>query len=150
MSVTFTSTASTTQKSENEHVEKASLGEIVWKGVPEKLSQCGVNITDAFDRFDGNAEFFKTLAIRYLKDEHYIDLVSALDVEDFDTGYKAAHALKGVAGNLSFERLYKAVSAISEALFEGEYQAAEKLMPELQGAQSQIKDALVSWEAGEI
>lgn len=118
--------------------------------IADKLAEYGIDYADALDRFDGNATFYKKLALKYLRNPTYADLMAAMEVEDFDTGFKAAHTLKGVAGNLSLARLYRAASAVTEALREGESQAAEKLMPEVERTHNLAMRGLEAWEAGNL
>ncbi len=115
-----------------------------------ELSKYGIDYEDALDRVGGSADFYEKLAMKYLDDSHYVDLVAAMEVKDFDAGYQAAHALKGVSGNLSFADLYKASAAVSEALYQGEYQAAEKLMPEVKATHEKVLEGLERWSNGEF
>ena len=56
--------------------------------------------------------------------------------------FAAAHTLKGVSGNLSFNRLYGRVAAVVEPLRCGDLEAARKLLPELSGAFEEIRAVL--------
>lgn len=115
-----------------------------------ELSKYGIDYADAIDRFDGDGDFYKTLALKYLENDQFVNLVAAMEVKDFNEGYEAAHTLKGVSGNLSFAELYKASAAVSEALNQGEYQAAESLMPEVKSAHEKVIQGLVAWQDGEL
>lgn len=115
-----------------------------------ELSAYGIDYADALDRVGGSVDFYKKLAFKYLDDSHYADLVAAMEVQDFDEGYKAAHALKGVSGNLSLANLYKASAKVSEALYQGEYQAAEAMMPEVTAAHEKAVEGLTAWQNGTL
>ena len=52
----------------------------------------------------------------YKADPSYGQLTAAVKVEDWQSAFRAAHALKGVALNLGFERLQAAASTLAEAL----------------------------------
>lgn len=108
----------------------------------EQLAPYGIDYTDAMDRFDGNADLYKKLALKYANDEHYAGLVAAMEVKDYDEGYKQAHGLKGVAGNLSFRDLYNEAAIISDALKEGEMYGAEQHMGALGEAQKKAIEGL--------
>ncbi len=112
------------------------------------LEKYGIDYADAMERVGDSAEFYKKIAMKYLNDTNYDKLVSAMDVKDFDAGYKAAHSLKGVSGNLSMPALYKASAAVSDALFDGEYQAAEHMMPEVKAAHEKVIEGLQAWQDG--
>lgn len=116
----------------------------------EKLSSYGIDYTEALDRMDGDGDFYKTLAMKYLTNDNYVSLVAAMEVKDFDEAYKAAHALKGISGNLSFKELFTSSAEISNALFQGEYQAAEKLLPTVTKDNEKVLEGLEKWQNGEI
>lgn len=115
-----------------------------------KLASYGIDYEDAMDRMDNDGDLYKTLALKYLDNAKYADLVAALEVKDFDEAYKAAHSIKGVAGNLSFARLFDVSSAMSEALFQGEYQAAEGMLGDLKAANEKVIEGLVAWSDGTL
>ncbi|MCI9627825.1 MAG: Hpt domain-containing protein [Eggerthellaceae bacterium] len=115
-----------------------------------KLAPYGIDYLDAMDRMDNDRDLYKMLALKYLDNSKYTDLVAALEVEDFDEAYKAAHSLKGVAGNLSFSKLFDVAASMSEALFQGEYQAAEKMLPDLSDANDKVIEGLNAWKDGSL
>ena len=115
-----------------------------------ELAAYGIDYPDAMDRMGDNADLYKRLAFKYLDDSNFVDLVAAMDVKDFDAAYKAAHSLKGVAGNLSFAELYKIATTESDALHQGESQAAEKLLPDLKAAHEKVLTGLEKWQNGEL
>ena len=115
-----------------------------------ELAPYGIDYDEAMERMGGSVDFFKQLAMKYLNDTRFVDLVAAMDVKDLDAAYEAAHALKGVSGNLSMTRLFKASAAVSDALYQGEYQAAEKLMPEVKAAHEKAVEGLEKWQNGEL
>lgn len=115
-----------------------------------QLAPYGIDYEDAMERMGGSEDFYKQLAMKYLNDSNFVDLVAAMEMKDFDAGYKAAHALKGVSGNLSFPDLFKASAAVSDALFQGEYQAAEEMMPVVKKAHETVLEGLTKWSDGEI
>lgn len=114
------------------------------------LSSYGIDYDDAMDRFGGNAELFFCLARKYLDGDNYARLVSAMEMHDFDEAYRQAHSLKGVAGNLSFTKLYNIAAEIASNLREGEYVAAESYLPDAEAAHERIVEALGKLEAGTI
>lgn len=116
----------------------------------EKLSKYGIDYEDALDRVDGDEDFYKTLAMKYLTNENYVSLVAAMEVKDYDEAYKAAHALKGISGNLSFNDLFKVASEMSAALYQGEYQAAEKMLPQVTKYHKEVLEGLEKWSNGEL
>lgn len=115
-----------------------------------KLSAYGIDLTDAMERMDDDEALYKRLAFKYLNNTNYVDLVAAMEAQDYDAAYTAAHTLKGVSGNLSLAALYKVASAVSDALKQGEYQAAEQMMPDLETAHEKAVEGLVAWQDGTL
>ncbi len=111
-------------------------------GLSDRLASYGIDYADAMDRFDGNADLYKKLALKYENDGHYAGLVAAMEAEDYDQGYEQAHGLKGVAGNLSFRTLYDEAAVISDALKSGEMYGALQHMPQLAAAQENVMKGL--------
>ncbi len=114
------------------------------------LAAYGIDTVDAMDRMDDDASLYERLALKYLSNTNYFDLVAAMEVKDYDSAYNAAHTLKGVAGNLSFAKLYQVASTICEALRQGEYQAAETMMPDVKAAHEKVIEGLEKWQNGEL
>jgi HPt (histidine-containing phosphotransfer) domain-containing protein len=115
-----------------------------------KLAEYGIDLEDAMARMDDNIDLYKSLALRYLSNESYIDFVAAMDVKDYDSAYKAIHTLKGVAGNLSFVDLYKTASIISEQLKQGEAQDVPQMIPLLEENHNKVMDGLIKWQDGDL
>ncbi|WP_242369402.1 Hpt domain-containing protein [Adlercreutzia muris] len=116
----------------------------------DKLAPFGIDYVDAMDRFGDNGELYERLALKYLDDGHLVALKAAMEVRDFSEGYGQAHALKGVAGNLSFKDLFECAALVSDALYAGEYEAAEKHLPEVERAHKLVIEGLESWKDGRL
>lgn len=116
----------------------------------DKLAPFGIDYVDAMDRFGDNAELYERLALKYLNDDHLVALKAAMEAKDFETGYAQAHALKGVAGNLSFKDLYQCATLVSDALYAGEYEAAEKHLPAVEKAHVLVVQGLEDWQNGKL
>lgn len=68
----------------------------------------------------------------FLKDPNYEKLVITMQDKDYEEAFKAAHTLKGVAANLSFERLYEVACEVTEGLRDGtDIETAIEMMPKL-------------------
>lgn len=111
----------------------------------DKLRPFGIDYVDAMDRFGDNAELYERLALKYLDDGHLVALQAAMEAKDYSEGYSQAHALKGVAGNLSFKDLYECAALVSDALYAGEYEAAAKHLPEVERA---MRSSSKVWKTG--
>ena len=81
-----------------------------------KLAQYGIDYAEAMERFGGNEALFVRLASKYANDPHFDRLETAMASGDTAAAEREAHSLKGVAGNLSFVRLYDLAARITDAL----------------------------------
>ncbi len=91
----------------------------------------GIDYHGGIDRFGGNVALFEKFIFRYLDDTHYDQLVEALDAGDPEEGFRVAHTLKGVVGNLSFTSYFSALAPLTEALRAGDVGAARTYMSEV-------------------
>lgn len=86
--------------------------------VREFYETIGGDFDDAMGRiFD--EELLQQLDRMFLSDTSFPDLTAAFDGQDWQAAFNAAHTLKGVAANLSFTRLQKSASDLTEALRKG-------------------------------
>ena len=116
----------------------------------DKLAPFGIDYVDAMDRFGDNAELYERLALKYLSDEHLVALQAAMEAKDYSEGYSQAHALKGVAGNLSFKDLFECAALVSDALYAGEYEAATTHMPEVEKAHKLVIEGREAGTNGQL
>ena len=57
--------------------------------------------------------------LKFLNEESYAQLTAALAAKDGEAAFRAAHTLKGVCLNLSFDKLCASVEPLCEALRHG-------------------------------
>ncbi len=82
-----------------------------------RLRDSGADTGAALERFVDDEELYYSCLISFFNDKNYGMLKEALAAED----YNAAHTLKGVAGNLGLNPLYKVLCALVESLRAQEY-----------------------------
>ena len=69
----------------------------------------------------------------FLQDSSYQELKDAMDGQDYDAAFAAAHKLKGICQNMYFDRMQHIVSDITEGLRGGaDILSAVSLMPQLE------------------
>lgn len=85
----------------------------------EALRSFGANVEEGMQRCMNNEGFYLRLVPMAVKDEGFEKLRTALGNGDLRAAFEAAHALKGVLGNLSLSPLYEKVSGITELLRAG-------------------------------
>lgn len=111
-------------------------------------SQMGGNYEEVKRRLNKDDRIARFLKL-FLKDDNYQLLHSAIDAQDWETAFRAAHSLKGISMNLSITSLIHSSSAITEALrgntpredlaallaaVDQDYQAAEAAILALDGS----------------
>lgn len=87
----------------------------------EQLADYGVNIPLTLERFVGNEELYRTCLMMLLDDKNLEIIGQSLKEKDYEEAFNAAHALKGVVGNLGLTPLFNATSVLVEALRGKEY-----------------------------
>lgn len=108
------------------------------------LEEAGINYADALERFGGNEALYARLAVKYANDPHFAALEEALTADDTERAFSEAHALKGVAGNLSFAALYNTATKACEDLRAGDLEAGRAHLPALRAEHEAVLGALGS------
>lgn len=108
------------------------------------LEEAGIDYADALERFGGNEALYARLAAKYAGDPHFAALEEALVAGDTERAFSEAHALKGVAGNLSFATLYNTASKACEDLRAQQLEAGRAHLPALRAAHEAVLGALSS------
>ena len=68
--------------------------------------------------------------LKFLDDKSCENLVEAVGRKDAETAFRAAHTIKGICQNLSFDRLYESSHAVAECLRSGAWDEAAVAMTE--------------------
>ena len=111
----------------------------------------GLDQVAALARLNGNASLFRQLLKRFYEDQGDVlsRLRQALENKDLDTARRAAHTLKGLAGNLGASALQSAAQALEEALAQADVATSraqlailDELVPELLRAIAQTMSAV--------
>ncbi|NLW70282.1 MAG: Hpt domain-containing protein [Eubacteriaceae bacterium] len=76
------------------------------------LTCCRTDVDGALRRFSGNEELYMTCLNAFLSDPTMAQLNAAISSSSWDDAFTAAHALKGLAGNMGFVPLYHATGEL--------------------------------------
>ena len=76
------------------------------------LAALNVDIETALRRFMGNDEMYRKFLLKFANDNNVEILGTYIDKRDWAAALSTAHSLKGVTGNLGFDTLYAAFTAI--------------------------------------
>ena len=82
----------------------------------EKLQQFGADTKDGLGRCFGNEALYLRLVATVPTEGNFEKLRTSMANNDLDGGFEAAHALKGVLGNLSLTPICEPVTRITELL----------------------------------
>ena len=102
----------------------------------DELAAYGVDVESGLARCMGNEAFYLRMVERIRNEEKFDALAAAIDAGDLEAAFKAAHALKGVLGNLSLTPLYDPVCEIVEPLRRGEQMDYAPLMAKIEAARA--------------
>ncbi len=80
------------------------------------LKKFGANTDEGLGRCMKNEMLYLRLVGMVVNDQNYGKLSAAIESGDLKAGFEAAHALKGVLGNLSLTPIYEPVSKLTEML----------------------------------
>ena len=84
----------------------------------------------------------RKFVLKYPGDPSFNLLKDSLAAEDWETAFRAAHTLKGVAQNLGMEHLYQVSSALCEALRGPKPLTDPALWPPVEEANAQVLAAI--------
>ena len=82
----------------------------------DSLRRLGADTEQGLGRCMNNEAFYLRLVNMALDDASFEKLSAAVERGDMDAAFEAAHALKGVLGNLALTPLYEASSELTELL----------------------------------
>lgn len=108
--------------------------------IREDFIEAGIDYDSAMNLFMGKQEIFERFLVKFKNDESYKQIKSAIEAGDCEAAFKAAHTLKGVAGNLSFKDLAKVASDITEEFRAGNFEGGLQYIDELDVQYKRIMD----------
>ena len=86
----------------------------------DELRRYGANTAEGLARCMNNESFYLRIVGMSLDDPNFEKLAAAVGKNDKKEAFEAAHALKGVLGNVALTPLYEPVSEMTELLRKGE------------------------------
>lgn len=97
-----------------------------------RLTEAGVNLASAMQRFMNNEKMVEKYLNRFLTEKSYQELVEALNNHDVELAARAAHTLKSVCGTLGFEKMQEQVVSLESDIKNDNWEAAVQMMPEIE------------------
>ena len=105
----------------------------------ENLRAYGANVDEGMARCMGREDFYLRMVRMILADANIGKLRQAIDAGDLDAAFGAAHALKGVAANLSLTPIQAPVSEMTEFLRARTQMDYQPLMGRAEAAWAELK-----------
>lgn len=106
------------------------------------LTKAGINPNEGIHRLGGKIEIYEKLLNNFLEDEHYGQLIDAIEKKDVEAAFQASHALKGITGNLSMNDLYEALVPLVEDFRAGSMEHVDEFLPAVKEKYNLIVEAL--------
>lgn len=85
----------------------------------DELKLNETDVDGAIERLNGDEALYISLLYAFLRDLTMRQLSSAIERKQWDEAFTAAHALKGLAGNLGFTPLFHAIGELVIAIRNG-------------------------------
>ena len=82
----------------------------------DKLIAAGIDYDEGVERFGGNPAIFEKYLVKFFSTGYMEKIEQELNNGDFSGAFRTTHDLKGVTGNLSLNRCYQAICALTEQL----------------------------------
>lgn len=82
----------------------------------KKIVDYGADEAGITDRFSGNTELYQLCFCDFIEEPNFTLLNEAVKKKDYNAAFSAAHALKGLSGNLGLTAFYNTVSVLVESL----------------------------------
>ena len=109
-----------------------------------RLTKAGINVSEGLHRFGGNQEIYEKFLMKFPENESYKQMLDAIEKQDVEAAFQASHALKGVAGNLSLEKLYQAILPLVEEFRAGRMEQTGALLPPVKEAYETVMAVLTA------
>ncbi len=108
----------------------------------DKLNSFGADTTEGIARCCGSEALYIRLIKMIPNEKNFDNLEKALNENDLDKAFEAAHALKGVTGNLSLTPMFEKCCEMTELLRSRTQMDYEPMLAELLGMRDRITDML--------
>ncbi|GHU44174.1 hypothetical protein FACS1894111_11010 [Clostridia bacterium] len=106
------------------------------------LEGLGIDVDGALKRMMGSEALFLRLMKKFASDTSYEKLKEAIEKQDYEEAYRAAHTLKGASGNLGLNPIMVTAGRISDKLKNNDSGTLEADFAELTKVHGEIFEVL--------
>ncbi len=107
-----------------------------------KLIAANVDLEGAMERFMNNEGMYERFLKKFANETIYDQLASAVEEQDADKAFAAAHTLKGVCGNLSLQGLFEVVNKQVEFFRAKDMEAGAAMMPQVTAEYDKVMELI--------
>lgn len=108
----------------------------------EFYTAIGGDYEGVLGRLMRNEKMVQKFVLKFLNDQSYETLIRAMEEENYEEAFRAAHTIKGVGQNLGFTKLFSSAGQLSEALRNGFTPEAPALAEEMKADYQQTVEAI--------
>ncbi len=113
----------------------------------QELILAGIDMDDFMKRLMGNTGLIKIFIQKFLEDDNFQKLTTAIEQHDIKQAETAAHTLKGMCGNLSLKKLFELFSEQVRCFRAGETEKAVSMLNEISEVYKQTTQHMQMWLA---
>lgn len=88
------------------------------------FADAGIDVKGLIQRFMGNEALAERFLKKFISDESFDKLKTAIEEGNCEDAFKAVHTLKGVAGNLGLMVIFESADRMTEKLRAGDMSTA--------------------------
>lgn len=114
--------------------------------IQECYMALGGNYDDVLGRLRSE-RLIQKFILKFVDDGSYKLLIDSLGSGNNDEAFRAAHTIKGMCQNLSFDRLAISSSELTEALRSGDMEKAKAVLPTVEKDYSITVKAILAYKA---
>ncbi len=111
------------------------------------LRHCETDVTGAMNRFSDDEELYISCLDAFLKDPTMRQLEASVRLRSWDDAFTAAHALKGLAGNMGFVPLFHATGELVVLIRAGRISEINDSLQQIKGFYATICSTIVNAKA---
>ena len=108
----------------------------------ELLNSIGVDVDDVMERFLNSDEFYFKCLQKFENDMNYKLMIEGIKRRDGRQIFEASHALKGVAGNLGFGKLFADLVPFVNGFRDGAYSYSDENYQSIQKDYNEILEVI--------